>query len=138
MEQKQVFLTEYDHDRLLELIESAKEYYARDQDYLEELEEDLSRCRLVDSRSIPADVVTMNSRVRIRDLDTDKEMEVTLVFPHKANLEAGRLSILSPIGAAILGGVQGQVVQRKVRSGIKQIRIEEITYQPEAAGNFDL
>ncbi|HBI16391.1 MAG TPA: transcription elongation factor GreAB, partial [Desulfobulbaceae bacterium] len=107
MEQKQVFLTEYDHDRLLELIESAKEYYARDQDYLEQLEEDLSRCRLVDSRSIPADVVTMNSRVRIRDLDTDKEMEVTLVFPQKANLEAGRLSILSPIGAAILGGVQG-------------------------------
>ncbi|WP_225073139.1 nucleoside diphosphate kinase regulator [Desulfuromonas sp. CSMB_57] len=138
MEQKQVFLTEYDHDRLLELIESAKEYYARDQDYLEQLEEDLSRCRLVDSRSIPADVVTMNSRVRIRDLDTDKEMEVTLVFPQKANLEAGRLSILSPIGAAILGGVQGQVVQRKVRSGIKQIRIEAILYQPEAAGNFDL
>jgi regulator of nucleoside diphosphate kinase len=138
MEQKQVFLTEYDHDRLLELIESAKEYYARDQDYLEQLEEDLSRCRLVDSRSIPANVVTMNSRVRIRDLDTDKEMEVTLVFPQKANLEAGRLSILSPIGAAILGGVQGQVVQRKVRSGIKQIRIEEIIYQPEAAGNFDL
>ncbi len=138
MDEKQVFLTEYDHDRLLELIESAKEFYARDQDYLEQLEEDLSRCRLVDPKAIPTDVVTMNSRVRIRDLDTGKEMEITLVFPQKANLEEGRLSILSPIGAAILGGGQGQVVQRKVRSGIKQIRIEQILYQPEAAGNYDL
>jgi regulator of nucleoside diphosphate kinase len=138
MTNKTIFITEFDIERLEELMDGAKRTYLRDVDDFNKLEEELEKFKIVDSREIPHDVVTLNSRVRLRDLDTDREMVVTLVFPRSANLAEGRLSVASPIGTAILGYAAGDVIEWQVRTGTKRIRIEEILYQPEAAGNFHL
>lgn len=138
MNAKTIYITEFDIERLEELMEGAKKTYLRDIDDLNKLEEELEKFQIVDSREIPPDVVTLNSRVRLRDLDADREMIVTLVFPRSANLAEGRLSVASPIGTAILGYAAGDTIEWQVRAGRKKIRIEEVLYQPEAAGDFHL
>lgn len=135
---KTIYITEFDIERLEELMDGAKKNYLRDIDDLNKLEEELEKFQIVDSREIPPDVVTLNSRVRLRDLDADREMIVTLVFPRSANLAEGRLSVASPIGTAILGYAAGDTIEWQVRAGTKRIRIEEVLYQPEAAGDFHL
>jgi regulator of nucleoside diphosphate kinase len=80
----------------------------------------------------------MNTRLLFHDLDDDSKMEVTLVFPADADIDAGKLSILSPVGTALLGYRKGNTVEWEVPAGKRRIRIEKILYQPEAAGDFDL
>lgn len=138
MNTKTIYITEFDIERLEELMDGAKKTYLRDIADLSNLEEELEKFKIVDSREIPPDVVTLNSRVRLRDLDADREMVVTLVFPRSANLAEGRLSVASPIGTAVLGYAAGDVIEWQVRAGTKRIRIEEVLYQPEAAGDFHL
>jgi regulator of nucleoside diphosphate kinase len=138
MNERTIYVTEFDLDRLERLFGRAKGGYRRDQDYLDQLEEELGKCRIVTPQEVLPDVVTLNSRVRLRDLDADRQMTVTLVFPDQANLTEGRLSIVSPIGTAILGYAAGDIVEWEVHSGTKRIRIEEIFYQPEAAGDYHL
>lgn len=138
MMEKTIYITEFDIERLEELMDGAKKTYLRDIDDLNKLEEELEKFKIVNPREIPPDIVTLNSRVRLRDLDADREMVVTLVFPRSANLAEGRLSVASPIGTAILGYAAGDVIEWQVRAGKKRIRIEEILYQPEAAGDFHL
>lgn len=138
MMDKTIYITEFDIQRLEELMDGAKRTYLRDVDDLNKLEEELEKFKIVDSREIPPNVVTLNSRVRLRDLDADREMIVTLVFPRSANLAEGRLSVASPIGTAILGYAAGDTIEWQVRAGTKRIRIEEVLYQPEAAGDFHL
>lgn len=137
MKERTIYITEFDLHRLERLF-ARTAGGGRDLDYLESLEEEIGRCEIVGPREIPPDVVTINSQVRLRDLDADREMTVTLVFPDQADLEQGRLSVVSPIGTAILGYSVGDVVEWQVRSGTKKIRIEEILYQPEAAGDYHL
>ena len=69
-------------------------------------------------------------------LDDDSRMEVTLVFPADADIDAGKLSVLSPVGTALLGYAEGDTVEWEVPAGKRRIRIEKILYQPEAAGDF--
>ena len=138
MSERTIWITQYDYDRLEGLFGRARGGQRRDQDCLDMLEEELGRCRIVTPREVPPDVVTLNSRIRLRDLDGDKEMIVTLVLPSMADLAEGRLSVVSPIGTAILGYAAGDVIEWEVRSGTKKIRIEEILYQPEAAGDYHL
>jgi regulator of nucleoside diphosphate kinase len=133
MEDKTIYITKFDIERLEKLLDEPRR--AHD---LDKLEEEMDRCEIVDSRKISPHVVTLNSRVRLRDLDVKKEMIVTLVFPKIANLSEGRLSVASPAGTAILGYAVGDVIEWDVRAGTKKIRIEEILYQPEAAGDYHL
>lgn len=139
MRERTIYVTDYDLQRLEHLLESAGEQRsARDRGYLSELENELSRAKVVDPKEIPSDVVTMNSRVRIIDLDTAEESVLTLVFPHQADIAAGRISILSPVGTALLGYHAGDAIEWPVPSGTKRIRIEEVLYQPEASGDYHL
>ena len=77
----------------------------------------------------------MNSRVRLTDVETNEEQIYTVVFPSEANLEDGKISILAPIGTAILGYRVGDTVEWRVPGGVRTLRIEEILYQPEAEGH---
>lgn len=138
MSTRTIYITETDHQRLEEHIEGAKRSGRHGRDRLAELEDELENCRIVSPRNVPPNVVTLNSRVRFRDLGTDQEMIATLVFPGNANLSEGRISVASPIGTAILGYAVGDVIEWKVLAGTKTIRIEEIIYQPEAAGDYHL
>jgi regulator of nucleoside diphosphate kinase len=102
---------------------------------METLQGELDRAHIVNPTAVPHDVVTMNSRVRLTDVETNEEQVYTVVFPSESNLSQGKISILAPIGTAILGYRVGDTVEWCVPGGIRKLRIEEILYQPEAAGH---
>lgn len=80
----------------------------------------------------------MNSRIKLRDVDTNEEMEFTLVFPGDSNVDEGKISVIAPIGTAILGYSAGDTIEWHVPAGKRRIRIEKILYQPEAEGDYHL
>ena len=134
MELRDISITEYDLRRLKELVQVGISFGERDRESLEKLQNELDRAHIVDPTAVPDDVVTMNSRVRFKDLDTNQDKVYMLVFPSEAKLELQKISVLAPIGTAILGCGVGDTVEWRVPSGIKRVRIEEILYQPEAEG----
>ena len=138
MEDRTIYITKFDLERIEELLAVAGEFSYRNRGDLEELEAELQKGKLVDSKEVPPNVVTMNSRVRLVDVDKDQPMVFTLVFPKDADIDAGKLSILSPIGTAIFGYSVGDVIEWRVPAGIRRIKIEEVLYQPEAAGDYHL
>ncbi len=138
MRRRKIHITKYDKKRLDEIFAVADEFNYRDRNDLKILVKELGEANIVESKNIPPTVVTMNSKLRFRDLDNDVSTDVTLVFPAEANYDAGRLSVLSPIGTAMLGYAEGDTIEWSVPVGKRRIQIEKIIYQPEAAGDFDL
>lgn len=138
MEERTIYITEFDMKRLRELIAEAKRLDRRGNDYLESLEAELSRGKVVAPTDVPPDVVTMNSRVGLVDLDTEEEMVYTLVFPHEADITQSKISVLAPIGTAILGYRVGDTLTWQVPDGMRRLRVKQILYQPEAAGDYHL
>jgi len=98
---------------------------------------ELNNAVVVDSCRVPPDVVTMNSRVLFEDESTGERRAVTIVFPQQADASLGSISVLAPIGTALLGYRSGDVVESKVPSGVRRLKVKEIVYQPEAAGNYN-
>lgn len=132
--EKQIYITDKDMARLEKLLKVTQ----KTQNVLD-LEDELSRAISVPSEKIPADVVTMNSKVRFKDEVTGEESEVTLVYPQEANADEGRVSILAPVGAALLGLSIGQAIEWTMPTGRKRkFKIISVLFQPEAAGRFDL
>ena len=81
----------------------------------------------------------MNSRVRFQDTDTHDELEVTLVYPKSADVDQGKISVLAPVGSALLGLSVGQSIEWPVPAGkLRHLRVVAVTYQPEAAGHSEL
>lgn len=138
MMERTVYITDYDYKRLELLLDIMNSVPQNRRDDLSCLENELETCKVVAPDEMPGNVVTLNSRIKYLDLDTSQEGVVTLVFPSNADQSAGRISVTTPMGAAILGYAEGDVVAWKVYSGKKTIRIEEVLYQPEAAGDFHL
>jgi regulator of nucleoside diphosphate kinase len=138
MDQRTIYITEYDMERLRKLIEDAKLVNRSGNEYLESLESELSRGQLVAPADVPPDVITMNSTVRLKDLDTDEEMTVTLVFPQDADIAQSKVSVLAPIGTAMLGYRVGDTFTWNVPDGVRRLRVEKILYQPEASGDHHL
>lgn len=138
MKKRAIYITKYDLERLGELLCVAQEFDYRDRGDLKNLEEELKRGKIVDSKDVPSDVVTMNSQVILLDLETSEEMTYTLVFPKDADIASGRISVTAPIGTAMLGYRVGSVVHWKVPGGLRRIKINELIYQPEAAGDYHL
>ena len=135
MEPRDIYITDYDLVRLKELLQAGIGFAERDRPSLETLQGELDRAHIVEPAAVPNDVVTMNSQVRLTDVNTNEEQIYTVVFPSQANLDQGKISILAPIGTAILGYRVGDTVKWPVPGGIKTLRIKEIVYQPEAAGH---
>ncbi len=132
-----IVLTSTDERRLAQMLEAmAKEV---DQDTLERLEDELERATIVESSQIPNDVVTMNSLVSFEDLETGQRSEVTLVYPSATSGSAGKVSILAPIGSALLGLSVGDSIDWPVPGGrSRRLRVTAVHYQPEAEGRLDL
>lgn len=116
------------------LADKMDEQSARDEPHLTALLNEIKRSVMVPSDRVPPDLVTMNSRVVVRDLETDEATLYTLVFPDAGD-DAGNLSVLSPVGTAILGFSCGDTIQWPGPAGRLRLRIERIEYQPEAAGD---
>lgn len=137
MKNRRIFITAFDKKRLDELIAVAREFGEHAREDLDDLAAELDRASIVEPKKIPANVVTMNSKVLLHDLDTSDEETYALVFPNEADASSGAISVLAPIGTAILGYREGDVVEWPVPSGVRRIRIVNVIYQPEAAGHFD-
>lgn len=137
MNNRTIHVTESDMHRLRDLIRSARSGDSRDQHYLSVLESELDQAVVLSPDQIAPDVVTMNSRARLRD--GRRTWVMTLVFPELADPEAGNISVLAPLGAAILGCRVGQPVKFRVPGGeTRSCDILSVLYQPEAAGDRHL
>lgn len=128
----EIIVTDTDLQRLLRVLDQ------HDSPASERLDAELHRAVVVAQRSVPPNVVTMNSEVVYEDRDTLATREVKVVYPKDADAARGRVSVLAPIGTALLGMRVGQTIEWLVPGGTKRIRVVEIRYQPEASGDFDL
>jgi regulator of nucleoside diphosphate kinase len=138
MQDRTICITRFDLDRFEDLLAAAREFSYRDRGDIEDLEAELQEGKLVDSKNVPPTVVTMNSHVGLVDIDENKPMVFTLTFPRDADIERGTLSILSPVGTAIPGHSEGDVIEWQVPAGHRRFRIEKVLYQLEAAGDYHL
>lgn len=129
-----IYITEADMNRLRPLMGAMK----NPRDDLRALQNELEQARVVAPVDLPPDVITMNSKAKLRDLETSEEMTYTLVFPDEANIEEDKISVIAPIGTAMLGQRVGDEIQWEVPAGTVQLRVEQVLYQPEAAGHFHL
>lgn len=125
-----IYITEIDKARLKSLIEL--EYGPA----VVELEHEIERAIVVKPEQVAGNVVTMNSRALLQ-LD-DEEMEVALVYPEDADSSAGKFSVCSDVGAAILGYQEGDAIDWRISDRTRRIGIRKVLYQPEAAGDFHL
>ncbi|EHQ89265.1 transcription elongation factor [Desulfosporosinus youngiae DSM 17734] len=136
---RKIHITSVDRDRLLKLIGKEREFNSViSKQYLKNLEEELTNAQILTSEEIPKDVITMNSKILLRDMDANEEMVYTLVYPAEANLAEDKISVLAPVGTAILGYREGDIIEWKVPDGIINLKVEKILYQPEAAGDYHL
>jgi regulator of nucleoside diphosphate kinase len=134
-----IHITEVDLARLRKLIEAARDSGVdSNTPYMNKLEDELDRANVVDPKEIPMDAITMRSKVRLKDLESRKEMIYSLVFPNEADVDEGRISVLAPIGTAMLGYRVGDRIEWEVPSGLRRLKVEEVLYQPEASGDYQL
>jgi regulator of nucleoside diphosphate kinase len=125
-----IYITEIDQSRLRNLVA-----LEQGPDVVE-LEHEIERAVVVDARQVERNVITMNSRA-VLHLD-DEKMEVDLVYPRDADGSAGKLSVCSDVGTAILGYREGDAIDWRIQDRTRRIHIEKVLYQPEAAGDFHL
>lgn len=138
MSRRNIIITDSDRRRLEHLLASDFGAAIGSRNYLADLQSELRRAEIVDSANAPHDVITMESTVRLRDLDADEVETYTLVYPDQANIAEQKLSILAPVGTAILGCRVGDVVRWRVPGGWRRLRVEEVLYQPEREGVLQL
>lgn len=138
MNPKNIVITELDRQRLMDLIVEAQSGEYRRSIYLEKLRGELDRAEVVLPQQIPDDVITMNSKVMLVDLDSNEAETYTLVYPENADTVEGRISILAPIGTAMLGYRVGDIFEWEVPAGVRKLKVDKILYQPEASGNYEL
>ncbi|MEJ8755611.1 nucleoside diphosphate kinase regulator [Pontibacter sp. H259] len=131
-----IYLTEKDYERLHNLVQVQRQNGSGAA--VEGLCKELKRAKVVTSEEVPTDVVTMNSFVRLKDLKSGGVMEITIVYPKDADLSNRKISVLAPVATAILGCKVDDEIEWPAPQGMLKYKIEEILYQPEAAGDFYL
>lgn len=126
MSSRTIIVTDADFWPLSALVRARTADFMRDRQHIDKLQEELARSAPVPAAEVPADLVTMHSRVRVRDLETDTTRSYTLVFPHQADLRSGRLSVLAPLGTALLGYREGDEIEWAMPGGLRRLRIESV------------
>ena len=121
-----LLITVEDARRLRLLFDRTDAFNHNDRQQRQELEEELERARIVSRDEMPSNIVTMHSRVRIVDLRTGEQLVYQIVFPHEANYAEKRISVLAPIGMALLGYPAGTEIDWQVPSGSRRLRIEAV------------
>ncbi len=133
-----IFITRTDQERLEKLIQLEEEFNQSSKIHLEELKSELKRAVITESQDIPPDVITMRSQVLLKDLNCEEEMICTLVYPDEADMLEGKISVLAPIGMAILGYRENDRVEWEIPGGTAALKVVKVLFQPEANGYFDL
>ncbi|WP_410473451.1 nucleoside diphosphate kinase regulator [Guyparkeria sp. TX1] len=134
MDKPRIVITELDLERLEKLLDQtpADTFPGK-----ADLARELDRADVVDPHAIPPNTVTMNSTVRFRVMSSDEEFRLTLVYPKNVAEDGSTISILAPIGSALIGLSEGDEMEwPRPGGGTLQVRIEEVVYQPERAGEY--
>lgn len=124
-----LLLTKDDHEIIMSYLKRGLHTITFNRHDAEELEGELKKAKVVDKEELPADVVRLNSTVVIREQNENKVLELTVVTPEKANIKNKLISIMSPIGTALIGFRKGQQIRWKVPSGIKTFIIVDVQNQ---------
>lgn len=132
-------LTQHDLGQLRQLIADLTQRARGMEAGVDALEEILDLGRVVPPQEIPQDIVTMNSKVVFEDLESREQREAVVVYPQDADPQSGKISVLSPVGIALLGLGEGAETELPLPHGrTARIRIREVSYQPEAHGEYAL
>lgn len=129
-----IIVSEQDYERLDRLLESlpADGFPGK-----AALQAELDRAQIVDPKELPPDVVTMNSTVRFRVSSSNEAFRLTLVYPKGLDGSGEKISVLAPVGSALLGLSEGDEIEwPSPGGGMLKVRIEEVVYQPERAGEY--
>ncbi len=133
MRDRDIYITESDAAKLRALL-ATNTHSGRNQPHLEALRAELERALVLEPHEVPTDVVTMNSRVRLLDVKSGGERELTLVFPTDADVGARRISVLAPLGTALLGYREGDEIEWAMPGGVLHLWVEEVS-QPGRTGS---
>ena len=131
MEKRKIFITETDKARLKGLFNTTIGFRNRDLKTLRDLLEELERAEIIQDEKSSKDVIMMNSTVKVKDMDTGVEFTYTLVYPEHANSNENKISILAPIGTALLCYKVGDIIEWEVPAGIRKLKVMKILNQPE-------
>lgn len=131
MATRAIYITSHDMQRLRALLVAPKSAAAYDHEHLETLSQELDRAVVVDDAEVPADLITMRTYVRVRDLRSDEHDEYTVVYPWEADIASKRVSILAPLGTALLGYREGDQIAWRMPGGVRHLRVESVRRQPE-------
>jgi regulator of nucleoside diphosphate kinase len=133
-----IILSKLDYSRINKCINEARRLNTIGVNEVENLLHELHSAEVVDPNEIPSDVVTMNSIVKISFMNTNKTTQFQIVYPDQAKIKENKISIFSPVATALIGYKVNDEIEWIVPSGLTKLRIDEIIYQPEAAGDYDL
>ena len=132
-ENPSITISAIDLQRLEAMLESSQ---YRDQPGASALHKELERAQVLDPKDLPHDVVSMNSIAECVEEGSGRAHELTLVYPRDADAAQGRVSVLAPVGMALLGLKIGQSIDWPAPAGTLRLRVTAIRYQPEAAGDY--
>jgi regulator of nucleoside diphosphate kinase len=132
-EENDIIITARDHAELSSVIAVTGKVSQRVKWELRLLEDELKRARIVAAEEVPPDVITINSRVELLDLESRERMEFTLVFPGDENVNDGKISVLAPLGTAMLGYRVGDEFVWHVPHGLRRLKVIKLHFQPEAS-----
>lgn len=136
---RNIVITQQDLERLKKLVAEEREFgKAKDSKELKALQLELERAHVVEAKQIPSGTITMNSRFLMKHLNSEEKTEYSLVYPEDADLLENKISIMAPIGTAMLGYHEGDEIDWQVPEGTVRLKIEKVLYQPEAFGHFEL
>jgi len=139
MNADKIMITVSDYGRIMNLIDQLGDFFSKEQkENMEKLKAELRRAVKVDSSNMPRDRIRINTTFEIKAVEEMESRTLSLVFPDQANMEKNRLSILSPVGTAVLGYRVGDIIQWRVPAGKKRFIITKILYQPEASEDYHL
>ena len=130
-----ICITARDADKLRDLLHQAQRGAYRHSPYVQMLAGELARAIIVDESAVPPDVITMHAQARLIDADTGEEMLYTLVYPDEADPMQGKISVLAPIGTAMLGYRVGDEFRWDTPDGLRRLRVVQVVFQPEAANS---
>lgn len=134
----QIILSRLDFSRISKCINEARRLNTISVYEAEYLLNELNSAKVVNPYEIPHDVITMNSIVKVIFLNTNRTTQFQIAYPDQANIKENKISIFSPVATALIGNKVSDEIEWIVPSGLTKLRIDEIIYQPEAAGDFDL
>jgi regulator of nucleoside diphosphate kinase len=129
MTTRSIHVTSQDLQRLRHVIATTANTAALDRQHLEMLSDELDRAIIVDDETIPSDVIRMRTHVRVRDSSSKQSEDYTLVYPWEADVHLNLLSVLAPLGTALLGFREGDRIDWQLPGGARELHVEKVLRQ---------